>query len=160
LRAGEATRAKDLFDKLEPLQKLLTGQLDTYNPSQNRSDFMAWAQRVFDFRDVGQINQEIDRLSAGGLGPAATDPNDAPEQLAADLRAQVALEMIGSQPALEPAEVAKQLKLQVEMTAELLVHAGLCAHDGGETPLAITLLRRAAGHESFQQVANGWRRAA
>lgn len=158
LSAGEPTRAKDLFDKLEPLQKLLTGQLKTSSPRENQRDFAEWAFRVSHFREIGQINEEIDRLSAAGVSEMTQDREQAAVELAAYLRRQVAYAMISSQPTMDPTQLSRDLKLPIEAIPDLLSHAALAAHTRGEHASTIELLRRAARHDNFQLVANGVRR--
>lgn len=160
LNVGERARAKDLFDRLEPIQQLLSGRLNTSNVNQNRSDFAEWARRVFHFRDIEQINREIDRLSSAGLGPVVSDREDAEKRLAVDLRQTVAFSMVAAQPEADPEQVTRQIGLESDATPELLTYASLRAHVHGSTALAITLLRRALAHEHFGKASNSTRRRA
>jgi hypothetical protein len=158
LAAGEDARAKDLFEKLEPLQQLLTGHLDTHGFQQNHSEFIQWARRVFRFRDVDQINQAIERLASAGSGHMVRESEDEAAQLAANLRYEVVLAILASRPDTDPAEISQQMNVQVELLPDLLVHAGLRAHKQGSHALAMTLFRNAVGHEHFLEVQNAWRR--
>jgi hypothetical protein len=158
--AGEISRAKILFDKLEPIQQLLSGRLNTQNISQNRSEFKQWARRVAHFRDIEQINLEIDRLSNAGLGPLVVDRGDAEKQLAANLRETVAISIMISQIGADPAEVALGLKLPHEVIPNLLTHAAIGAQTNGSTALAMVLIRRALAIDDFSDISNATRRHA
>lgn len=154
LAAGEDARAKDLFDKLEPLQQLLTGHLDPQGGfQQNQEELTQWARRVFHFRDVGQINQAIERLSSVELSHVLEEREDA-----AELRYEVALAIVANRPDTDPVEICRQLNLQIELVPDLLAHAGLRAHKQGLRALAKTLFRKAVDQERFPEVANTWRR--
>lgn len=159
LAAGEDARAKDLFEKLEPLQQLLTGHLAPHDFHQSQEEFIQWARRVFHFRDVDQINQSIERLSNAELNHLIGERDDNAAQLAMDLRYEVVLAILAKQPDTDPAEISLQLNLQVELLPDLLVHAGLRAHKQGSRALAMELFRNAVGHERFTEVANAWRRS-
>lgn len=158
LAAGENIRAQGLFEQMEPLQQLLTGRLDIHGFHQNHAELVQWAGRVFHFRDVDQINQAIDRLSTAGSGHVFEEREDAGTRLAADLRYQVALAIMANRPDAEATEVCRQLNVQIDLVADLLVHAGLRAHKQGNRGLSISLFRMVAGHERFPEVANAWRR--
>lgn len=160
LAAGEDIRAKNLFDNLEPLQQLLTGQLNNDGFQHNQSKFTQWARRVFRFRDIEQIKQAIERLSIAGVGQAAGERDDAEAELAAILRQEVVLAIIAARPDANAAELIEQFGLSIDCLPDLLVHAGLCAYKQNSRALAMALLRQATAHEMFVHVPNVWRRDA
>ena len=161
LSAGEFARARVLFDKLEPLQQLLSGSLQGQDLHHDRSGLVQWARRVFHFRDADQINQAIDRLSRAALRPIPDEVDEADEadaQLAEELRCEVALSIMASRPDADVEEIGRSFGLRPERLADLLAHAGLHAAKLGLDALAKERLRRAAAHEGFAGVANSRRR--
>jgi hypothetical protein len=159
ISVGEYTRARDLFEKLEPLQQLLTGRLDIYGFQQNHAEFVQWARRAFHFRDIEQINQAIERLSSAGHGHSTLGREEAAAELAASLRYEVVLAIMATRPDSDPTDLCRQLGVHIDLLPDLLVHAGLRAQKQGSRGLATALLRSAASHACFPEVANAWRRS-
>jgi hypothetical protein len=160
LAAGEYARAKELFNKLEPIQQLLSGRLNAQNINQNRSEFTQWARRVVHFRDIEQINLEIDRLSSAGVGPLFGDRDDAKKRLTSSLRKTAAVAVMISSVDSDPAELARGLNLPMEVIPSLLTHAALGALTVGSTAPATALIRRALASDHFSDVSNHTRRRA
>ncbi|ABE44554.1 ATP-binding protein [Polaromonas sp. JS666] len=155
---GQFARARGLFDKLEPLQQLLSGQLQGHDLHHQSSELTQWAQRVVNFRDADQINLAIDRLAKAAIRPGV-EQDDAPNaELARELRYGVVMAVVTSRPDSDAEEVCRLYGAPREFATALTVHAALSAARAGSPAKAMGLLRKALAHEHFADVPNSWRR--
>lgn len=158
LSAGEFGRARALFEKLEPLQQLISGTVHGHELHHSSSELIEWAWRVIHFRDAQQINQAINRLAAAALDPDVGEHTEPDTQLAEILRLEVSFAMMAARPDADADGIAHTFFLPAHVLPHLLVHAGLCAASFGFADLAMSLLRRATAHENFAEVQNPSRR--
>ena len=159
LEAGQFDRAKGLFEKLEPLSQLLEGKFQNHGLHQNVAEFEKWADRVPHFRDVEQINEAIDHLSAAGLGyGTGAETDETPGRVANRLRFRVAQAVLDSQWTADPSEVHRQYRLDDTLLPILLVHAGLSSYDHADGAKAVGLFQKAIYTAHFTNVPNGMRR--
>ncbi|MBF0629192.1 MAG: ATP-binding protein [Magnetococcales bacterium] len=159
LVAGEAVCAKNLFEKLEPLQQLLTGRLDLHNILHDQAKFVQWARRVIHFRDLEQIKRAIDSLSNARFDLEVGHREEMVTQLVDDLRQEVVLAMIAADPDIDIVKIINDMDLRIELQPTLLVHAGLSAHKQGLHEKSKELFNRAIDHEQFLEVPNNLRRS-
>lgn len=158
LSTGELDRARSLFDRLEPLQQLLTGAMRE-ETIWDSAGTLEWARRVIHFRNPDQINQAVERIaSAAAKSPRNAVVKESPEHLAAELRYEVALSIMASHPDADVEEVARSFQLETSLLAGLLVEAGLRAAIKGSRDLSMRRLRAAIAHDGFSSLPNGWRR--
>lgn len=160
LDAGNFDRARALFDRLEPLQQLLSGTLQGHDLQHDIPELIQWAQRVFHFRDVDQINLAIERLSKAAATPEADENEQIDSQLSERLRYEIALAITASRFDADAEQIGQSFGLHPELLVNLLVYAGLRAAKLGSEAVAMGLLRRAMAHTDFVCVANSWRRRA
>ena len=159
LETGQFDKAKRLFEKLEPLSQLLEGKLQNHGVQQNVAEFEKWADRVPHFRDVEQINEAIDHLSAAGLGHVTgAEAGEAPVRVANHLRYRVAQVVLDGQWTADPTEVLRQYRLDDALLPILLVRAGLNSYDHADGSRAIDLFQKAIDTAHFTNVPNGMRR--
>lgn len=158
LAAGDHARAATLFASIEPLHQLLSGRLEDHELRGGHAGLSEWAQRVCHFRDVDQIDQAIQRITAADFGPMPDDPQEVAAELSNDLRQQVALAMVAQTPDCDAAQVLASLRLDEKLLPELLVHAALHANGRGRSSLGIQLLQQAIQHPHFGDVNNAQRR--
>lgn len=151
LKVGEVDRARDLFDRIEPLAQLVGNKT---NDRDFQDDLHQWAERVFFFRGSDQINDAIEHLSEPGEGRTSHDD----VSLSASLRFAAARAAMVEQPTSDPYAVARQLKVDDAYLPYLLIGAGLRAHQQGIDELARSLISQAVTHSAFLDVQNGWRR--
>ncbi|MBF0214387.1 MAG: ATP-binding protein, partial [Magnetococcales bacterium] len=159
LAAGEAARAKNLFEKLEPLQQLLTGRLDLHNILHDQEKFVQWARRVIHFRDLEQIKRAIDSLSNARFDLDVGHREKMVTQLVEELRQEVVLAMIAADPDIDIVRIINGMDLRIELQPTLLLHAGLSAHEQGLHEKSMELFKRAIDHKQFLKAPNGWRRS-
>ncbi|WP_087647677.1 hypothetical protein [Caballeronia choica] len=152
LRAGDVDRARAWFDRIEPLERLWGNQSNGIHSQE--TELREWAQRVFHFREVDQINDAIERLS--NPAQARTPSHDGVQ--GDSLRLAVACAAARAQPAVDLHALASQLKVRETEMPYLLIEAGLRAHGSGDAELARARLSQAASHSAFSQVQDDWRR--
>jgi hypothetical protein len=161
ISACELARARALFDGLEPLQQLLSGSLQAHTLHSDASRLTRWAQRVFHFRSADQIKEAIDRIASVAVRPAdEAREAKAKLELAENLRLEVALAIMESEPDADAEEVRRSFGLPPEDLAALLLEAGLRAAELGPDGTVMGLLTRAFEHEGFGALPNVWRRRA
>lgn len=159
LETGQFDRAKRLFEKLEPLSKLLEGKFQNRGVQENVVEFENWADRAPHFRDVEQINDAIDHLSASGLGfVIGSEEDETHAQVANQLRYRVAQAVLDAQKTADPAEVLRQYRLDNSLLPVLFVQAGLNSYSHAEGIKAVDLFRTAMDAPHFTDVPNGMRR--
>ncbi|MGF6806040.1 tetratricopeptide (TPR) repeat protein [Paraburkholderia sp. Clong3] len=151
LRAGEVDRARAWFDQIEPLERLWGNQSDGIHG--HESELREWAQRVFHFREVDQINDAIERLSS----PAQARRMGNDPGYGQDLRFIVACAAARAQPASDLWALASQLGLSESDVPYLLIEAGLSTQAIGDVELARDLLSQAVSASTFSQVQEDWR---
>lgn len=150
LRTGEVDRARAWFDRIEPLERFWGNQSGSVHSQE--SGLKEWAQRVFHFREVDQINDAIERLSNPALARAIDDP-----QFGDLLRFAIARAAARAQPTGDLRELARQLKVRDLYEPYLLIEAGLGAQRSGDTETARALLSQAVSNDTFSQLPDDWR---
>lgn len=156
LDAGEFPRARALFERLEPLQQLLSGR-SPGNPLRI-SELQDWARRVIHFRDADQIIQAIRRLSnAVRMQDMGTRQEDA-EELAIILRMEAALAVSRARDSVDIAEIGGRFGIDSVALVALTVEAGIGAAERGSFELALAQFQEAASQANFSMVSNGSRR--
>lgn len=160
LERGDFDRAKELFEFLDPLAQLHTSRFQDYGEEHNIREFEKWARRAFHFRDFEQIRSAIDHLATEGLdrNQRQSDP-DRTEQVRAHLHREVAEAVISARAASDPADVCKQLGIGQQLSADLMLHAGLAARDRGDHAKALQLFESAMKLPEFPKTPSGWRRS-
>lgn len=158
LEINEFERARTFFEKIEPLQQLLSGGLQSQDFHHNSTELNEWAQRVFYFRDIDQINQAIDRLSNTAVRPGLGNSLEANKQLAEELRLEVALAIMAARPESDIEEISRNFNVYAGGVAELYIQASFSAAELGLDALAMGLLRRSMADEGFPGLPNSWRR--
>jgi hypothetical protein len=158
LDAGETSQARAIFDKLEPLQHILSvpsqgGALDV-------GRLRKWAWRVVHFRDVDQILQAIQRLSKAAMMSEWDSAQAAAEELASELCYEVALAIVTKQNDVDIDEVGHSFGMPPAIVAELKIEAGIVTAERGAVDIALKQFRDATTQEYFSQVANTSRRKA
>lgn len=145
LIAGEIDNAKALFNEIDPFSQ--------NSPSSPiRSELDNWAQRVFHFRDLEQINKCLADLSVigDGVGPDMDD--------IANIRCNIALSVVHADPDCDLSLVANQLGISDSDLPYLLIEAGRVAYDHQDFERAFLFASTAFAHPSFLDAANGFRR--
>ncbi len=158
LRAGDIPRARTLFDSLEPLQQLLSGTSNG-NPLEV-SELKEWARRVIHFRGVDQILLAIDRVAHAARLPGLEVNEEDVEALAAHLRGEVALAIIGARDDADAVAVSQRLGIDAAAFVTVLIGAGLAAAERGANGAALARIREAFDHAAFPEASNALRRAA
>lgn len=160
LERGDFDRAKELFEFLDPLAQLHTSRFQDYGEEHNIREFEKWARRAFHFRDFEQIRSAIDHLATEGLdrNQRQSDP-DRTGQVRAHLHREVAEAVISARAASDPADVCKQLGIGQQLSADLMLHAGLAARDRGDPAKALQLFESAMKLPEFPKTPSGWRRS-
>lgn len=145
LAADEIESAKALFNEIDPF-----AQDSQSSPS--HSELADWAQRVFHFRDLEQIEMCLAKLTATDdeYGPDIDD--------IASLRCNIARSAMLADPDSDPSLVAKQLGVNDTELPYLLIDAGLRAYERRELVSAHAFVNAAHTHPGFPAVANGTRR--
>ncbi len=158
LDAGEFSRARALFDQLEPLQQLLSGT-SPGNPVEV-SELQDWVRRVIHFRDAEQICLAIRRLSKAARLSSIETGQEAIDELAIDLHTEAALAVVSAQDSVDVAEVGQRFSIDAAVLVDLKVKAGLAAADRGAVDSALKHFEEAANEADFPRVPNAWRRRA
>lgn len=159
LERGDFDRAKDLFETLEPLSQLHTSKFQHQGDQHNIKEFEKWSRRAFHFRDAEQILQSIDHLATEGM--RQTPEADAEETIAAVKRhlRRVAAEAMLQHDWSGPEELCHKLVVAAEDRPSVMVHAGLAAHQRGNSVHALALFDAASQLPGFDEVPNGLRRS-
>ncbi|AOE85923.1 AAA family ATPase [Pseudomonas sp. TCU-HL1] len=157
LKKGDVSRARTLFDSLEPLQQLMSGATD--RNSLEVSELQEWAQRVIHFRDLDQILAAIDRLSRMARLPG-TDTDEDYEDLVSLLRGEVALSIIVASPETDKVTVIQDLELEGTALVTFLILASAIHADRGASGVAVEYLQAAHAREDFEAAYNALRRRA
>jgi|LNFM01.1.fsa_nt_gb hypothetical protein len=161
LALGDFERAKNLFETLEPVAQLHTSRYENYGEQHNLKEFEKWATRSFHFRDFEQIQQAIDFLVAEGLKHASEKLTEEEREAATNhLRMQVAEAAIASRGSTAPTDLCRLLGVPTSELSALLAGAAIAARDAGDAPKAHSLFMDAAALPGFEELHNGWRRAA
>lgn len=158
IRAGDMLRARTLFDRLEPLQQLLSGA--SSSDQLEVAELEDWARRVIHFRGVDQILQAINRLSSAARLPWMDAGRQEVDSLAAHLRSEVALAVMTAQLDTESTELSQTYGVEAAELVSLQIRAGLVAAEVGQSTRAMALIREAYAQEAFLEAPNGLRRAA
>lgn len=159
LQRGDFDRAKDLFETLEPLSQLHTSKFQEHGDQHNVKEFEKWTRRAFHFRDAEQIQQSIDHLAIEGM--RETPEAASKETIAAVKRhlrrkaAEALLQHDGSGPEV----LCDKLGVAAEDRSSVIVHAGLAAHERGNSAQALALFDAASQLPGFDEVPNGLRRS-
>lgn len=160
LERGDFDRAKELFEFLDPLAQLHTSRFQDHGDEHNIREFEKWARRAFHFRDFEQIRSAIDHLLTEGLNRNRKQSDqDQTEQVRAHLRNAVAEAVISARATSNPADVCKQLGIGQQLSADLMLHAGLAARDRGDPEKALQLFESAMKLPEFSKTPSGWRRS-
>lgn len=158
LARGDFDRAKELFERLEPLSQLHTSEFQNYGHDHNIKEFERWARRAVHFRDAEQIQIAIDHLAAEGLRqPEQVDPQSV-ATLRLHLRRAAAEAMLIQKVGADPQELCSKLGVASEDKPSVMVHAGLVASRRGDVAQALALFDAAAALPGFGEVPNGYRR--
>ncbi len=160
LERGDFDRAKDLFETLEPLSQLHTSKFQHHGDQHNVKEFEKWARRAFHFRDPEQIQQSIDHLATEGM-------RQAPEAASAEaiaavkrhLRREAAEAMLLQHDGSGPEELCDEFGVTAEDRPSVMVHAGLAAHERGNSAQALAFFDAASQLPGFDEVPNGLRRS-
>ncbi len=148
---GEVERARQLFDRIEPL----SGPDRLADTSSLRhEEAAAWAEVVHLFREPDQIREAIDRLTQDA-GPFAGDDRDL---LNRRLRMAVALAALADAPRTDPAELGNAMQLDDADMAYLLAQAALSAERATPESVRVATFVRALSHPGFQRLDASWRR--
>ncbi|WP_143136616.1 ATP-binding protein [Burkholderia ubonensis] len=158
LNAGDVSRARALFDSLEPLQQLLTGTSDGHPLAVSELD--EWARRVIHFRGLDQILPAIDRVSSAtrlsGIEVTQEDVN----ALVAHLKGEVAFAIIDAGDDVDATEVGQSLGIDAATLVTVLIRVGLAATQRGANDAALARIREAFAREVFSEAPNALRRGA
>ncbi|MEG3146747.1 ATP-binding protein [Sphingomonas sp. RT2P30] len=154
LQAGHVERARELFDRIEPLVQLLGGKAED-DVRELLNELHEWAGRVSYFRDGAQIGEAVDRLAL--LKP------DWPEErhegsYAQDLRLMIAQAVMTRRPTSELSAVATLLKVDSGDIPTLMVAACLSDAADRDPALQRRLIGELVSHPGFLTIANGQRR--
>lgn len=158
LEVGDIPGARALFDQLEPLQQLQTAMSKGY--SSDASELFEWAQRAVHFRDRDQIFRAIDRLTKVDREQGSDVGEEDADQLAQELRSEVAKAVIMGQEDADIAEVGQTFGVTTSAQVALLVEAGIVSADRGSVDQALAQFREAVSKPEFPQVVNATRRTA
>jgi hypothetical protein len=161
LECGDFDRAKNLFETLEPLSQLHTSKFHHHGDQHNVNEFEKWARRAVHFRDPEQIQQSIDHLANEGIRQAPAAASD--ETIAAvkrNLRREAAEAMLLQYDGSGTEELCDKLGVATEDRLSVMVHAGLAAHERGNSAQALALFDAASQLPGFDEVPNGLRRSA
>ncbi|WP_333678617.1 ATP-binding protein [Dyella sp.] len=162
LERGSFSRARELFEKLEPLQQLLTGRMDAQRLRDNSCKLFGWVRRAVHFRDIESINKAIQRLAAATV-TASHLPQEEQEaekhELTHNLSYAATLAIVASRPEADIREVAEQLKVPEDRMLPLFAEAGLSAHATAATERTLALLRSLIVDVHFLELPNAWRRS-
>jgi hypothetical protein len=160
LERGDFDRAKELFEAFEPLSQLHTSKFQHHGDQHNVKEFEKWARRACHFRDAEQIQQSIDHLATEGMRQA---PEAASEETIAavkrHLRREAAEAMLLQRDGSGPEELCDKLGVTAEDRPYVMIHAGLAAHERGNSAQAFALFDAASQLPGFDEVPNGLRRA-
>lgn len=158
LDRGEFGRARELFEKLEPLQQLLTGRLDEHKLRRKEPKLFGWARQVIHFRDMESINKAIQRLSTASARAFPHEQETDAAELASELRYAVALSILESDHRTDVAETAQKLNVPTDQMLYLRAEAGLSAYKRAARERAFALLQSAVVDAHFVDLPNAWRR--
>jgi tetratricopeptide (TPR) repeat protein len=158
LKAGEFSRARALFDQLEPLQQLLNGA--SHGNPVEVYELHDWAQRVIHFRDSEQICLAIRKLSKAARHSSIGTGQEDNDELALELHTAVAMAFVSVQDNINVYEVGQRFDVDAASLVHLKVKAGLVAADRGNVDSALRHFEDAEREINFDRVANSWRRNA
>jgi tetratricopeptide (TPR) repeat protein len=159
LQRGDFDRAKELFETLEPLSQLHTSKFQHHGDQHNVKEFEKWSRRAFHFRDAEQIQQSIDHLATEGMRQT---PEAASEETIAAVKQHLrreAAETMLQHDGAGPEELCDKLGVASEDRPSVMVHAGLAAHERGDSAQALALFDAALQLQGFDEVPNGLRRS-
>jgi hypothetical protein len=155
LRIGEIDKARELFDRIEPVGRLLSQSPNVIYQSQ-RAELSDWAEVVFHFRDASQIHDALARLSEHYANDRAGPVQD--ETFARDLRFAIARAAVQARPNSDSQRIAAELKVEPADLPYLFIVAAEMAHEEGDDVRTRALLEMATGHPDFAEIQMGWRR--
>ncbi|MFC3652833.1 ATP-binding protein [Dyella humi] len=161
LARGAFSRARELFEKLEPLQQLLTGRMDAQRLRDNAPRLFGWARRAIHFRDLEFINKAIQRLAnaAASASPLSQEEQETEGlELAHNLSYAAALAILESRDGVAIIATAERLRVPADRMLMLRAQAGLSAHGAGATKHALALLHSVIADTEFLDLPNAWRR--
>lgn len=158
LKAGEFSRARALFDQLEPLQQLLNGA--SYENPVEVYELHDWVKRVIHFRDLEQIRLAIRRLSKAARISSIGSGQEDIDELAIELNTAAALALVSVQENVNVYEVGERFAVDAASLVLLKVKAGIEAADSGNVYSALRYFEDAVSGIYFDRVACSWRRNA
>lgn len=145
LEVGDVDNARILFNEIDPFSQ--DSEL-----SNSVAELESWAQRVFYFRDIEQINSCLDRLK----------PTDTGFELDLDaitfIRYRIAQSILKASPNCDLMSVADQLQLIGSELACLKIEVGLAMCKRGDIAKAEGFVNDVYACPDFQNVPNNWRR--
>ena len=140
LQSGEAVQARKLFDRLEPVEKLLGSEPVDLHPSS--LDLEEWAERALIFREPNQLLAALARLNP--RDDALSRLHDA-DRLRVDLKLVAARGQLMRNPQLPLNELMESLQIEAEYEPLLHYFAAEYAFQLGDDALAADRLESAAG---------------
>lgn len=158
LEQKDLDRAKELFEKLEPLSQLQSPRFQYHGQERRLREFEKWAGRVFHFRNFEQIRQAIDHLAAEGMEKTPGSTTEKTTNAVRKRLRQIVAEAFLSQHAdANIDDVCKQLGIEQVELPTLMVHTGFAAWNQREEAKALKLFVKAMGLPNFNNVPNEWR---
>lgn len=149
----ELESARELFDDIEPIDKILGGKaVDSFGRNDDLSD---WARRVFHFRDPDQILDAIGRLSSSDSRHPELE-ND--EALRSRLRFEVARAAVAYRPGADISELESALTVDAGYHVYLLAESCQSADSLKMFDVARERLLEVVDHKDFGTLGTSWRR--
>lgn len=158
LNAGDVSRARALFDSLEPLQQLLSGTSDGHTFVVSELD--EWARRVIHFRDLDQILLAIDRVSCAKRIPGIDVTQEEVDALVAHLRGEVVFAIVDAGDNVDATAVSQRVGIDAATHVTVMIRLGLAASRRGAIDAALAYVREAFAQAVFQDAPNALRRSA
>ncbi|MBM5570725.1 MULTISPECIES: hypothetical protein [Deefgea] len=158
LARGDFERAKELFERLEPLSQLHTSKFQNHGNDYNIEEFKKWAKRVIHFRDTEQIQAAIDLLATEGLRQPEKVDQETVAALRQHLRMEAAEATLLQKVGADPQKLCCDLGVTDEDKPYAMIQAGIMANRQGDIAQALILFDTAATLPGFGDVPNGYRR--
>jgi hypothetical protein len=158
IASGQLERARVLFDILDPIQDLLREH--HYHGHMRFEEMRDWVRRVIHFRAPDQILNSIDRLVPAARAAHEENEEDKDMALAAALRSEAVLAIVGIQEDADIETVCAQFHLTTTDCASVFLRAGIDAFERGKSGPALICVERAIQYPGFDDTPNRWRRRA
>lgn len=151
LAIGQRERARQLFDQIDPVEEILSGQQFNFDNSLVRN----WAKCVYAFRDKEFILHAIKLLSKSSAEHSLVSDQAALED---SLRLEVAISIVGNNRDADPSAIGQAFEVPTSYLPYLDIEAAERELNHRMQEKAASFIRSATDHSTFWDIENSWRR--